>query len=293
MIEDFLYALICSRQNLMAMRRLIYNFCFLAVFLLNKVYAQSSEPISVIERTISHFQKIVFPVFDSVYKNFDAFKTIQRAAKNVDTIYYYNTSANKEIKYQELQDVLHDKQILLVDDKWYSQYFGGYFNNDGQWVICPVVDSFRGFVVFHKNNNPHYSFSNHELNQLIIESMVIGYKKKKSFFPEVINIINTNGRFFMTSKANKSEVSCRYDQFSNNIISNLSTSAKVKMYADINFKNKIILRFGANYMNHQIFTKLKKNVLVYYKIGVPFKETSASIKSLEKHYPTTEIRLLP
>ncbi len=130
---------------------------FNTVFYLN-VLGQDLKHETAFNEAIHYFQKSVYPVFDSIYRNFDEIKTLQRATQSIDTIFYYNTSSNKIDKHKELKNILNDKHIILVDDEWHSNYFNKHIELDGKLLWCPIVPYFNGFLIYHNEKSQHFSF---------------------------------------------------------------------------------------------------------------------------------------
>lgn len=265
-------------------------FLFNALICLN-IWAQDSKHEISFNEAIHYFQNSIYPVFDSIYRNFDEIKTLQRATQDIDTVFYYNTSSNNINKLEELKNILNDKHIVLVDDEWHSNYFNKHIELDGKLLWFPIVPYFNGFLIYHNEKSQHYSFLHHIPEKSIIQLMKITTKNSQVFFPYVISIQHNKDFFHM--KMNKNNlINCSYYSHHKHVL-NRDYLPKIRYYLKCNFKNKKIKYFNAKHNDLQIYTKIKRSKVIYYKIGIPHKETAETIKLLESYYLSPPILLIP
>lgn len=268
---------------------------FLLVFLFNaliclNIWAQDSKHEISFNEAIHYFQKSVYPIFDSIYRNFDEIKTLQRATQDIDTVFYYNTSSNKIDKYKVLENILNDKHIILVDDEWHSNYFNKHIEVDGKLVWYHIVPNFNGFLIYHNEKSQHFSFLHYIPEKSVLQSMKIYKGNNDMKFPNFIKIQHDKGAFHM-KKIKCGLINCSYSSHEKHVL-NRNYLPKIRYYLKHNFLNKKLKYFNAKHNDLEIYTKIKRNKVIYYKIGIPHKETVETIKLLESYYLSPPVQLI-
>ncbi len=125
----------------------------------------------------------------------------------------------------------------------------------------------------------------------VLQSMKIYTGNNDMKFPNFIKIQHDKGEFYMeTDKCGL--INCSYYSHHKHVL-NRDYLPKIRYYLECNFKNKKIKYFNAKHNDLQIYTKIKRSMVIYYKIGIPHKETAETIKLLESYYLSPPMLLIP